>query len=128
MPKSGLSGWAGSQTGVGTSRLEKPPREPVPPFLVRGEHIPGRVARREEEGIAAFGQRQAEVHGFLDAPGAGDSAGVTGDHVTFTLCQSGVRAADTWFVLTDLLGYDDVRMYDGSWVEYGNREDSPIAN
>ena len=57
-----------------------------------------------------------------------DSAGVTGDHVTFTLCQSGVRAAHTWFVLTDLLGYDDVRMYDGSWVEYGNREDSPIAN
>jgi len=90
----------------------------------RGGHVPGSV-------LIEWNQAVGETGEFLPADelrSLYDSAGVTGDHVTFTMCQSGVRAAHTWFVLTDLLGYDDVRMYDGSWVEYGNREDSPIAN
>lgn len=55
-------------------------------------------------------------------------AGITADdgQTIYTLCQAGVRAAHTWFVLHHLLEYDDVRVYDASWTEYGNREDSPI--
>ena len=52
--------------------------------------------------------------------------GVEADGTIYTLCQTAVRATHTWFVLSELLGYPDVRVYDGSWVEYGNREDSPI--
>ncbi len=56
-----------------------------------------------------------------------DGEGVVAGDTVYTLCQTAVRATHTWFVLSDLLGYPDVRVYDGSWTEYGNRGDSPIA-
>jgi thiosulfate/3-mercaptopyruvate sulfurtransferase len=36
-------------------------------------------------------------------------------------CRIGERSSHTWFVLTYLLGYPNVRNYDGSWTEWGNR-------
>ena len=41
-------------------------------------------------------------------------------------CRIGERSAHTWFVLTYLLGYDQVRNYDGSWTEWGNLVRAPI--
>ena len=35
-------------------------------------------------------------------------------------CRIGERSAHTWFTLTQLLGYQNVRNYDGSWTEWGN--------
>ncbi len=45
---------------------------------------------------------------------------------TFVYCRIGERSSHTWFVLTELLGFADVRNYDGSWVEYGSLIDVPI--
>jgi len=42
-------------------------------------------------------------------------------------CRIGERSSHTWFVLTYLLGYSNVRNYDGSWTEWGNMVRSPIA-
>jgi thiosulfate/3-mercaptopyruvate sulfurtransferase len=42
-------------------------------------------------------------------------------------CRIGERSAHTWFVLHELLGKDDVKNYDGSWTEWGNLVDVPIA-
>jgi thiosulfate/3-mercaptopyruvate sulfurtransferase len=54
------------------------------------------------------------------------NAGVTPDRTVAVHCQLGVRASHTWFVLTQVLGYPDVRNYDGSWQEWGNRFDLPV--
>jgi thiosulfate/3-mercaptopyruvate sulfurtransferase len=46
---------------------------------------------------------------------------------TIAYCRIGERSAHTWFVLKYLLGYPNVRNYDGSWTEYGSLVDVPIA-
>lgn len=53
-------------------------------------------------------------------------AGFGPETATITYCQAGVRAAFTHLVLT-ALGHDDVRTYDGSWEEWGNRDDVPVT-
>lgn len=53
-------------------------------------------------------------------------AGFGPETSTITYCQAGVRAAFTHLVLT-ALGHDDVRTYDGSWEEWGNRDDVPVT-
>ena len=52
--------------------------------------------------------------------------GVTPDKEVTAYCRIGERSAHTWFVLHELLGYDRVRNYDGSWTEWGNLVGVPI--
>jgi thiosulfate/3-mercaptopyruvate sulfurtransferase len=52
--------------------------------------------------------------------------GITPDRSVTAYCRIGERSAHTWFVLRELLGYEDVRNYDGSWTEWGNLIDVPI--
>lgn len=53
--------------------------------------------------------------------------GITPDKQIITHCQSNVRGAHAYFTLR-LMGYDSVRAYEGSWFEYGNRENAPVEN
>ena len=54
------------------------------------------------------------------------SQGVTPDREVRAYCRIGERSAHTWFVLRELLGYENVKNYDGSWTEWGNLVDVPI--
>jgi thiosulfate/3-mercaptopyruvate sulfurtransferase len=55
-----------------------------------------------------------------------EGKGVTPEKEVTAYCRIGERSAHTWFVLRELLGYEDVRNYDGSWTEWGNLVDVPI--
>jgi thiosulfate/3-mercaptopyruvate sulfurtransferase len=56
--------------------------------------------------------------------------GVTGSGVqeVIAYCRIGERSSHTWFVLKYLLGYDNVKNYDGSWTEWGNLIGAPVVN
>ncbi len=89
----------------------------------RGGHIPGSInvewtAAVNSNGTFKFADELATLYA---------GAGFTPDRQIITYCQSGVRGAHTWFVLSELLGYPSVRNYDGSWGEYGNNPESPIG-
>ena len=46
--------------------------------------------------------------------------GITSDKEVVTYCRIGERSSHSWFVLQELLGFENVRNYDGSWTEYGS--------
>ncbi len=87
-----------------------------------GGHIPGAVHLEWVDAANDDGTFKAapELTALFYA------AGFTPDKEILTYCQTGVRGAHTWFVLRELLGYPNVRNYDGSWAEWGNIADAPI--
>lgn len=90
---------------------------------LRGGHIPG--ARSVPWARAAEGDGSFKDADALRAIYEGE-AGLSSDREVVTYCRIGERSSHTWFVLTRLLGYGNVRNYDGSWTEWGNAVRAPI--
>jgi thiosulfate/3-mercaptopyruvate sulfurtransferase len=89
----------------------------------RGGHIPGAVNIPWSKACNDDGTfRNTEELETLYA-----AAGVTPNKAVITYCRIGERSAHSWFVLTQLLGYPNVRNYDGSWTEWGNLVNAPVA-
>jgi thiosulfate/3-mercaptopyruvate sulfurtransferase len=55
-----------------------------------------------------------------------ETEGVTDDREIIAYCRIGERSSHTWFALTELLGYRNVKNYDGSWTEYGSLVGAPV--
>jgi thiosulfate/3-mercaptopyruvate sulfurtransferase len=55
-----------------------------------------------------------------------EGAGVTPDKEVIAYCRIGERSSHTWFALKELLGYKNVKNYDGSWTEYGSLVGAPV--
>ena len=55
-----------------------------------------------------------------------EAKGVTASEQVIAYCRIGERSSHTWFVLKYLLGFDNVKNYDGSWTEWGNLVGAPI--
>jgi thiosulfate/3-mercaptopyruvate sulfurtransferase len=53
-------------------------------------------------------------------------AGISGDGETIAYCRIGERSSHTWFALSELLGFGNVKNYDGSWTEYGSLVGVPV--
>jgi thiosulfate/3-mercaptopyruvate sulfurtransferase len=61
-----------------------------------------------------------------DLASLADSRGVSGDKNIIVYCRLSHRATVLYFTLTQLLGFDNVRVYDGSWTEWGNLVGVPV--
>ena len=88
----------------------------------RRGHIPGAVNVPWSRAVADDGTFKPIEE--LRALYAG--SGVDGSEEIVAYCRIGERSSHTWFVLHELLGYDSVRNYDGSWTEYGSLVGAPI--
>jgi thiosulfate/3-mercaptopyruvate sulfurtransferase len=55
-----------------------------------------------------------------------EEQGISPEDDVIAYCRIGERSSHTWFVLTHLLGFQNVRNYDGSWTEWGNLVNVPI--
>lgn len=88
----------------------------------RGGHIPGARQRAFEDLLSADGTFRS-LDAMLSLIRAG---GAEPDEIRATYCQSGVRAALVWFVLSELAGHTMVKNYAGSWEDWGNRDGSPV--
>ncbi len=95
----------------------------LPETCQRGGHIPGASnipwskAVNTDDGTFKIAE---------DLRGLYAQAGVAGDRPVITYCRIGERSSHSWFVLKYLLGYDDVKNYDGSWTEWGNLVGAPV--
>jgi thiosulfate/3-mercaptopyruvate sulfurtransferase len=104
-----------------TGQVTAPPEYPNE-HAQRGGHIPGAVnipwsQAVKEDGTFKSVEELAKLY---------QSKGVTADKEVITYCRIGERSSFTWFVLKYLLGYPNVRNYDGSWTEWGNMVRNPI--
>lgn len=104
-----------------SGEVTAPPEYPTE-HAQRGGHIPGAKnipwaqAVNDDGTFKTRAQLEALYHG----------AGITGKEPVIAYCRIGERSSHTWFVLSYLLGYPNVRNYDGSWTEWGNQVRSPI--
>ena len=87
-----------------------------------GGHIPGAVNVPWNKMVYEDGTLKSAV----ELKKLYESLNVTPDKEVITYCGIGERAAYTWFVLKYLLGYPNVKSYDGSWLEWGNTVGNPI--
>jgi len=88
----------------------------------RGGHVPGAsniswAATVQDDGRFKSQEELAELY---------ESGDVTDDQEVVAYCRIGERSSIAWFALSELLGYQDVTNYDGSWTEWGNLVDAPI--
>ncbi|MCI0438638.1 MAG: sulfurtransferase [Chloroflexi bacterium] len=88
----------------------------------RGGHIPGAAnipwgTAVNQDGTFKSADELKQIYG---------GKGIDGSRDTIAYCRIGERSSHTWFVLSQLLGYDNVRNYDGSWTEWGSIVRAPI--
>jgi len=90
----------------------------------RAGHVPGAA----NIPWAQASNEDGTFKSFDDLKKLYDSKGITGKDEVIAYCRIGERSSHTWFVLKYLLGYGNVRNYDGSWTEWGNLIGAPIVN
>jgi thiosulfate/3-mercaptopyruvate sulfurtransferase len=104
-----------------SGEITAPPEYPTE-HAQRGGHIPGAknipwAQAVREDGTFKSREELEELYRSKGVPASGP---------VITYCRIGERSSHTWFVLRYLLGYPDVRNYDGSWTEWGNLVRTPI--
>jgi thiosulfate/3-mercaptopyruvate sulfurtransferase len=105
-----------------TGEILAPPEYPTE-HAQRGGHIPG--AKNIPWG-QAVNDNDGTFKSADDLKKLYESNGITLDKEVVAYCRIGERSSHTWFVLKYLLGYPNVKNYDGSWTEWGNMINNPV--
>ncbi|RVT91662.1 sulfurtransferase [Rhodovarius crocodyli] len=93
-------------------------------LAIRAGHIPGAVNVPWAQAVRPDGTfKSVDELRALYA-----NVGIDGSRPVIVYCRIGERSSHSWFALKRLLGYQNVRQYDGSWTEYGNSVGVPIEN
>jgi thiosulfate/3-mercaptopyruvate sulfurtransferase len=103
-----------------TGEILAPPG--LPETCQRGGHIPG--AKSIPWGKNCNDDGTFKKFDELKALYA--AQGISGDQPVIAYCRIGERSSLTWFVLKHLLGFHNVKNYDGSWTEWGNLVGAPV--
>jgi thiosulfate/3-mercaptopyruvate sulfurtransferase len=103
-----------------TGEILSPPG--LPETCQRGGHIPGAKSIPWAKACNEDGTFKS----YEDLSQLYEGAGVARDKPVIAYCRIGERSSHTWFVLKYLLGYPDVKNYDGSWTEWGNLVGAPV--
>jgi thiosulfate/3-mercaptopyruvate sulfurtransferase len=103
-----------------TGEILSPPG--LPETCQRGGHIPG--AKNIPWGKNC--NEDGTFKSFDELKSMYSAQGITGDHPVIAYCRIGERSSLTWFVLKHLLGFENVKNYDGSWTEWGNLVGAPV--
>jgi thiosulfate/3-mercaptopyruvate sulfurtransferase len=104
-----------------TGEILAPPEYPTE-HAQRGGHIPGAANIPWAQAVSDDGTfKTADELKTLY-----ESKNVTPEKEVIAYCRIGERSSHTWFVLKYLLGYPNVKNYDGSWTEWGNMINNPI--
>ncbi|HSE99982.1 MAG TPA: sulfurtransferase [Nitrososphaeraceae archaeon] len=104
-----------------TGQITAPPEYPTE-HAQRGGHIPS--AQNIPWGQAV--NEDGTFKSVEDLKKLYEPKGITPEKEVITYCRIGERSSHTWFVLKYLLGYPNVKNYDGSWTEWGNMINNPI--
>ncbi|MGI0148960.1 MAG: sulfurtransferase [Thermoplasmata archaeon] len=105
-----------------TGEILAPPEYPTE-HAQRGGHIPG---AKNIPWAQAVNDADGTFKSVEDLRTLYQGKGVTADKEVIAYCRIGERSSHTWFVLKYLLGYPNVKNYDGSWTEWGNLIKTPI--
>jgi thiosulfate/3-mercaptopyruvate sulfurtransferase len=97
-----------------TGEILAPPG--LPETCQRGGHIPGAKSIPWGKNCNDDGTFKS----FDDLRALYSAQGITGDKPVIAYCRIGERSSLTWFALKHLLGFNNVKNYDGSWTEWGN--------
>ncbi len=104
-----------------SGEITAPPEYPME-HAQRGGHIPGAANIPWSQAVKDDGTFKS----IDELKQLYQSKGITPDKKVIAYCRIGERSSHTWFVLKYLLGYQNVKNYDGSWTDWGNMIRNPI--
>ena len=100
----------------------------APPGMTETAQRAGHIPQAANIPWAQASNEDGTFKSFDDLKKLYESKGITGKDEVIAYCRIGERSSHTWFVLKYLLGFNQVRNYDGSWTEWGNLIGAPIVN
>ena len=88
--------------------------------------VPGHIAGAANVPWAKAANEDGTFKSADDLKALYEAEGITADREIIAYCRIGERSSHTWFALQELLGYPNVKNYDGSWTEYGSLVGAPV--